>query len=242
MGAGLLVVFVLLISSAPALAESHGSYGVHVPGFGKKTKGGVTTDQGHYDQVGALAGCTNPSPGELYRGGAPDFANPNSRKTLLASHIGFVVDLRIEGAKNKTAEEKKLLENGIGYINIPMTTEEPIPDKVKVHLHIPAHRGVAAEVRDVTVPTLDALNMATQFIRDRLQEKTNVFVHCAHGEDRTGTVVGRLRDCAAWKSEFTRYGGTFYKPLQKIFATSAVASVDFNNALKHLDPNLQCSH
>ncbi|MBI3557831.1 MAG: dual specificity protein phosphatase family protein, partial [Deltaproteobacteria bacterium] len=121
--------------------------------------------------------------------------------------------------------------------NIPMTTEEPMPENVTVHIHVPAHGRTAAQQRDVTIPMRDSLNMASQFIQDRLHEKANVFVHCAHGEDRTGTVVGRIRDCAAWKGEFDRYGGTFYKPLKKLFTSSQAPSLDFNRALVQLDPH-----
>ena len=65
---------------------------MYAPGHGNTQE---TVDQGHFDQVGPLKSCTYPGPGMLYRGGEPDFRNPNALKTLLRTHIGFVVDLRL---------------------------------------------------------------------------------------------------------------------------------------------------
>lgn len=207
-------LLLIVLGSLPitSFAESHGSYRVFVPGFGFRARHGVIVDQGHFDEVAEFRGCPHLGPGHVFRGGRPDFSEPNALATLKENNVSLVVDLRVESARSRKVEEDILIENNIGYFNVGLTTELPLPNRTRVYRHHPG------EASSQSLPsTLTAVERTIRVIRAELEQGGNVFIHCAHGEDRTGLIVALLRDCRSWRGEFNAYGGTMYSGLQQIF-------------------------
>ena len=56
-----------------------------------------------------------------------------------------------------------------------------------------------------------------RIVKELTQKGHRVYIHCARGEDRTGVIVGLLRKCESWKSEFKTYGGSYYSSLKWLF-------------------------
>lgn len=218
------LLFFLLVFAGRAEA----GYGKRVPGFGLKA--GV--DQGHFAEVGQLDGCQNAAPGKLFRGGVPNFKMSNALDTLKANQVQVVVDLRAENSASRRLEEATLLKNGIGYVNVPLNTQGDVPEKLKIRIHLPN-----AE-KTLELETIEGLDTALELVRSNVKSGSNVYVHCLHGEDRTGIFVGLFRDCPAWKKEFRSFGGTLYPVLGQIFerAQARVPMADFSKALEGVAP------
>lgn len=100
----------------------------------------------------------------LYRGGEPNEAGMHKLKSM---GVKTLIDLRAP-SERKMAEDEKARELGLTYINLPMTSAPP------------TDKQVAA--------VLDAIKKAKA---DPAQG--SVFVHCAHGSDRTGCLIGIWR-------------------------------------------------
>ncbi len=100
----------------------------------------------------------------LYRSGEPTEAGFSS---LPKYGIKTVIDLRAtaERTKNEAAWAQKL---GIKYINLPMSAEPPTKKQVETFL-----------------------TAVTEAKNDKARGA--VLLHCAHGSDRTGCLVGILR-------------------------------------------------
>lgn len=100
----------------------------------------------------------------LYRSGEP---TDTGFSKLQSYNIKTVIDLRAPTAKAQQEKEwaKKL---GLKYINLPMSAEPPTPQQVKTFI--------------------DETKQAQQD-----PGKGAVLVHCAHGSDRTGCMVGLWR-------------------------------------------------
>lgn len=100
----------------------------------------------------------------LYRSGEPTEAG---FRKLPEHNIKTVIDLR--APTDRTRAEKKWAEDlGIKYINMPMSSEPPTEKQVTTFLD-----EVKAAKND--------------------KDKGAVLVHCAHGSDRTGCLVGIWR-------------------------------------------------
>lgn len=100
----------------------------------------------------------------LYRSGEPTEAGLKTAHDKY--HINTIVDLR--GAKKWTDVEKSWAKQlGITYINLPMTAEPPTKKQV------------------------ETMMKAIRSARDKNQGA--VLVHCAHGSDRTGCMIGIWR-------------------------------------------------
>jgi tyrosine-protein phosphatase SIW14 len=100
----------------------------------------------------------------LYRGGEP---TTQGLKQLKDMGIKTIIDLRgSEAQVNAEAEQAKKL--GMQSINLPMSSKPPTPSQI-----------------DTMMKTIKAAE------KDPL--KGPVFVHCAHGSDRTGAMIGLWR-------------------------------------------------
>lgn len=121
----------------------------------------------------------------LYRGGEPTHTGLQKLKQM---GVVTVIDLR--GHPKKIRDEKsKAKQLGLRYINLPMSSKAPTQHQVRTFL-----KTVEKAALD---PTAGA-----------------IFVHCAHGSDRTGCMVG------IWR--VTHDGLTFdeaYKEMRKYYFT-----------------------
>ncbi len=103
----------------------------------------------------------------LYRGGEPTEKGLEKAKEL---GVKTVIDLR--AASERTMNEKKVAESlGMKYINLPMTSAAPTTKQVKTFLK--------------------AVDKAEESTKSGKPEA--VFIHCAHGSDRAGCMVGVYR-------------------------------------------------
>lgn len=100
----------------------------------------------------------------LYRGGEPTSAGLEQLKKL---GVTTVIDLRSNGEK-KINEKAITKELGLEYIEMPMSSKAPTARQVKTFLD------------------------KVKGKRDN-HDQGSVFVHCAHGSDRTGCLVGIWR-------------------------------------------------
>jgi protein tyrosine/serine phosphatase len=99
----------------------------------------------------------------LFRGGEPTEAG---MEKLKEKNIATIIDLR--GKSEKTAQEEEWARKlKFKYINLPMSSKPPTAKQVKTFM--------------------DAVSHAQK------QGDAPVFVHCAHGSDRTGCMVGIWR-------------------------------------------------
>lgn len=124
----------------------------------------ITID-GHtyHDQAGNLPNFHQVHP-FLYRGGEP---TSEGIKQLADMGIKTIIDLRNPGEK-KLPEKDIATKLGISYISIPMGPQAPTESEVKTFL--------------------------TAVENAKNNPKTgSVFLHCAHGSDRTGCLVGIWR-------------------------------------------------
>jgi len=100
----------------------------------------------------------------LYRSGEPTEA---AVKELEKHNIKTLIDLRAPN-KKAIAEKEWAAAHGLNYINLPMNSEPPTTKQVETFL------------QEVAKAKSDPKNGA-------------VLVHCAHGSDRTGCMVGIWR-------------------------------------------------
>lgn len=114
----------------------------------------------------------------LYRSGEPTEAGLLKAKK---HGISTIIDLRSAGEGAKAANPKEEAElakkHGLTYINLPMSSKSPTEKQVAT--------------------VMDAIKTAQSD-----PSKGAVLVHCAHGSDRTGCLVGIYRVTAdKWKYE-----------------------------------------
>jgi protein tyrosine/serine phosphatase len=138
----------------------------------------------------------------LLRGGEPSI---NGLKTLKDLGVDVIVDLR--APTDKAQSEKSCAKRlGMKYINLPMSSKPPTQEQVNTFLK--------------------AVDEKAQLSKDdapqNKEEKYphSVFVHCAHGSDRTGCMVGIWRVSRdhwsyeqAYKEMRKYYFGPQYKQL-----------------------------
>lgn len=99
----------------------------------------------------------------LYRGGAPTLEGLQHLKAK-----GISVDIDLRGGDKSKQEAQWAKQAGLKYINLPMSSEPPTKQQVDTFLK--------------TVKRAEAD-----------PKKGSVFVHCAHGSDRAGCMVGIWR-------------------------------------------------
>ena len=131
--------------------------------------------------LSGLAGCGVAPDQSLFnriiRGGAP---TEDGIRCLHQLGVTLIVDLRLEGLHER---ERRAAESlGMEYINVPMNA-----------------LGGTRECSLVPAAAVDqnraAVKAAAQAISDHLRSHPDgkVYVHCAHGQDRTGLTLGVYR-------------------------------------------------
>lgn len=113
----------------------------------------------------------------VVRGSAPridEIRGTTGVHCLASQGITLIIDLRGRGEGRSREEEAQARSFGIEYVKIPMNTGY-----------------TARQVRE----NLTAVHYGLQYLTDHLQRNPqgNVYVHCAHGEDRTGLFIGAYR-------------------------------------------------
>ncbi|HEY9788453.1 MAG TPA: tyrosine-protein phosphatase [Candidatus Obscuribacterales bacterium] len=110
----------------------------------------------------------------LYRGGEP---TEEGLRELQKMGIKTIIDLRAP-SERKMDEPQIAKQLGMKYINLPMDWHAPTKKQVKTFLE--AVDRAKAEHEKITT--------------DNSEKKTPaVFLHCAHGSDRTGCLIGIWR-------------------------------------------------
>jgi len=120
-----------------------------------------------------VEGAISAPPGKfIYRGGQPD---NDGFKWLKDKGVTDVVKLNTEGESSDVAAEA--LGIRVHYMPIPL------------------------EDQLVFKPRKDLVVAATSIITTAFEVPTSVFVHCEHGQDRTGLVIGCYR---VWEQGWTK--------------------------------------
>ena len=104
----------------------------------------------------------------LYRGGEP---TAKGMEQLKEKGVSTIIDLRAK-TEQEIAEAKIAKQLGFKYINMPMTSEAPTKAQV-----------------DKLLAAIDDAKKHYQ----KGEQNPAVFVHCAHGSDRTGCMIGIWR-------------------------------------------------
>jgi len=122
----------------------------------------------------------------LYRGGEPTDAG---LEKLKAMGVKTIIDLR--GHQDRCAQEsRRAAELNLRYLNLPMSSQSPTPRQIKTFL-----QEVEEAAHDM--------------------EAAPVFVHCAHGSDRTGCMVGIWRvthDNWSWDKTYKEMRQYYFNP------------------------------
>jgi len=144
----------------------------------------------HFDVVADIPGCA--STRGLYRGGQPRLTDSAWLKKLKSEGISVIVDLRNEAG---SSERRAAEASGLTYRSLALRTVSE------------SHPVGTAEKTIAEIERIKA-----DFAAGR-----RVFIHCQRGEDRTGTVIGLLRDCGddGFK-DYKRYGGSYYRSLSTL--------------------------
>jgi tyrosine-protein phosphatase SIW14 len=130
----------------------------------------------------------------LLRGGEPSSIGLKSLKDL---GVDVIIDLRAptQAAQSEKAEASKL---GINYVNLPMSSRAPTEAQINTFLKLVDNQAHLSK-------TAASSNGEEKYPH-------SVFVHCAHGSDRTGCMVG------IWR--VSRDGWTFeqaYREMRQYF-------------------------
>jgi len=130
----------------------------------------------------------------LLRGGEP---SRQGLKTLKSLGVDVIVDLRAPTAEAQAEKiEAKALD--MKYINLPMSSKPPTQQQVSTFLK--------------TVDQRAHLAQADFAASNEKKYPHSVFVHCAHGSDRTGCMVGIWR---VSRDQWTY--GEAYKEMRKYY-------------------------
>ena len=163
----------------------------------------------HFDNVGTRESCRDFGQ-SLARGGQPDLKSKKWVEKLRAEGITYIVDLRNEAG---TEEEEATLKEGLGYLWIPIRTDGTAQRSSMNYKIRYLGQNTVTKSADPVTATLEIIYA----IQSLTQKGHRVYIHCARGEDRTGIILGLLRKCDSWYSEFKGYGGSYYNSLKWLF-------------------------
>lgn len=141
----------------------------------------------------------------LYRGGEP---SKEGLRKIKEMGITTIFDLRNPGEKAYD-EKEAAKEMGIRYISMPMNSKAPTAKQIKRLVdEIDKAKGSVVELTDS--------GQAEKIAKQEAQKTTKdaIFVHCAHGSDRTGCMIG------IWRVMRDGYDyDTAYKEMRKYWFT-----------------------
>jgi protein tyrosine/serine phosphatase len=141
----------------------------------------------------------------LYRGGEP---SKEGLRKIKEMGITTIFDLRNPGEKAYD-EKEAAKEMGIRYISMPMNSKAPTAKQIKRLIdEIDKAKGSVVELTDS--------GQAEKIAKQEAQKTTKdaIFVHCAHGSDRTGCMIG------IWRVMRDGYDyDTAYKEMRKYWFT-----------------------
>jgi protein tyrosine/serine phosphatase len=121
----------------------------------------------------------------LLRGGAP---SKLGLQKLRDSGVATVIDLR--APTERTFDEPEICKAlGMNYLNLPMSSAAPTNEQVAKFEYL-----VLASEKQLGSVNHSRVNASgTYFSGSNKSQVGSVFVHCAHGSDRTGCMVGIWR-------------------------------------------------
>jgi protein tyrosine/serine phosphatase len=145
----------------------------------------------------SLYACSSPLHGDLpnfhavhsylLRGGEP---TETGLKELKEMGVSTIIDLRAP-TEMAITEKKFAKELGMQYINLPMSSKPPTKEQVEtLEQTIDA---AAAQAKGRGPETFEKPNDTQDALRKPGSYPGAVYVHCAHGSDRTGCMVGIWR-------------------------------------------------
>lgn len=130
----------------------------------------------------------------LLRGGEP---SSSGLKTLKNMGVDVIVDLRAPTPK-ALREQAEATALGMQYINLPMSSKAPTERQINTFLK-------AADAQSKLSSTLSSANREEKYPH-------SLFVHCAHGSDRTGCMIG------IWRVSRDHWSyGEAYKEMRKYY-------------------------
>jgi len=155
----------------------------------------------------------------LLRGGEPTEAG---LKELKEMGVSTVIDLR--APTEQAISEKKIVKDlGMQYINLPMSSKPPTKEQVETLEQ--TIEAAAAKARERGPETFEKPNDVQDAVRKPGSYPGAVFVHCAHGSDRTGCMVG------IWRVKHDGYSyDEAYKEMRSYYFTPKF--MELSNAVK----------
>ncbi|HIA53057.1 MAG TPA: hypothetical protein EYN91_13375 [Candidatus Melainabacteria bacterium] len=153
----------------------------------------------------------------LYRGGEP---SKEGLKKIKEMGITTIFDLRNPGEMSYN-EKEAAKELGIRYISMPMNSKAPTNKQIKRLMdEIDRAKGNAVEITEpgqaekIAKAETTEIEKNTKNGKSQGASKQAVFVHCAHGSDRTGCMIG------IWRVMRDGYDyDTAYKEMRKYWFT-----------------------
>lgn len=153
----------------------------------------------------------------LYRGGEP---TKEGLKRIKQMGITTIFDLRNPGEMSFN-EKEAAKDLGMRYISMPMNSKAPTEKQIKRLLEeIDQAKGKSVQVakseQEDKIVKAEAAEVAKESQKGEaaLASKKAVFVHCAHGSDRTGCMIG------IWRVKRDGYDyDTAYREMRKYWFT-----------------------
>lgn len=169
----------------------------------------------HFQAMAPLDGCADRDlsalSSRIIRGGEP---YSKGIDCLQKSDVIAVIDLRTEGEHRDEAAQ--VTAAGMSYYAFPMSTDDGWEASKEC-----TSRGMSAAACDEK-NSLAAIDRIKEILSANPTGK--IYVHCAHGEDRTGLMLGLFRllaqRCSSTeaRAEMRAFGYSPYAPLAEVWA------------------------